>query len=110
MGVTLGRDFDQHQNLVEKMKSSLLSLGVSSLLVFFVGSDAFSDEAAKTQRPNIILCMADDQGWSEVGFNGHDHITTPVMDEMARIGFRFDRFYSQAPNCGPTREIGRAHV
>lgn len=85
------------------MKSSLLGLAVSSLLVFFFATRALSDEAAKIRRPNIILCMADDQGWSEVGFNGHDHIITPVMDEMARIGFRFDRFYSQAPNCAPTR-------
>ncbi len=54
-------------------------------------------------RPNIILCMADDQGWSEVGYNGHDCLKTPVMDEMARVGFRFDKFYTAAPNCGPTR-------
>lgn len=54
-------------------------------------------------RPNIILCMADDQGWSEVGYNGHDCLQTPVMDEMAGVGFRFDKFYTAAPNCGPTR-------
>ena len=47
--------------------------------------------------------MADDQGWEEVGYNGHPELRTPVLDEMARTGFRFDRFYSASSNCGPTR-------
>lgn len=54
-------------------------------------------------RPNIILCMADDQGWEETGYNGHPLVKTPVLDEMAATGLRLDRFYSAAPNCGPTR-------
>ena len=56
----------------------------------------------KTQ-PNIILCMADDQGWGDVAYNGHPHIKTPVLDEMSRSGLRLDRFYSAAPVCSPTR-------
>ncbi len=54
-------------------------------------------------RPNIILCMADDQGWEEVGYYGHPILKTPHLDSMASSGLRFDRFYSAAPNCGPTR-------
>lgn len=54
-------------------------------------------------RPNIVLLMADDQGWGETGYNGHPHVKTPVLDEMAARGLRFDRFYSGAPNCSPTR-------
>lgn len=55
------------------------------------------------QRPNIVLIMADDQGWGETAYNGHPHLRTPVLDEMAASGLRFDRFYSAAPNCSPTR-------
>jgi len=55
------------------------------------------------ERPNIVLCMADDQGWEETGYNGHPIVRTPILDEMAAHGLRFDRFYSAAPNCGPTR-------
>ena len=54
-------------------------------------------------RPNIILCMADDQGWEETGYCGHPILQTPTLDKMAQSGLRLDRFYSAAPNCGPTR-------
>ena len=53
--------------------------------------------------PNIVLVMADDQGWGDVGFRGHEILQTPVLDEMAASGLRFDRFYSAAPVCSPTR-------
>lgn len=54
-------------------------------------------------RPNIVLIMADDQGWGETGFHGHPHLKTPVLDEMASRGIRMDRFYSAHVNCSPTR-------
>jgi len=53
--------------------------------------------------PNIILCMADDLGWGDTGYNGHPVLRTPTLDEMARTGIRFNRFYSAAPVCSPTR-------
>jgi len=59
--------------------------------------------AATPDRPNIILCMGDDHGWNETGYNGHPHLKTPVLDEMASGGLRLDRFYSAHPNCSPTR-------
>ncbi|MFB3829072.1 MAG: sulfatase [Bryobacteraceae bacterium] len=55
------------------------------------------------QRPNIILCMGDDHGWNETGYNGHPYVRTPVLDDMAARGLRFDRFYAAAPVCSPTR-------
>lgn len=58
---------------------------------------------AAADAPNIILCMADDQGWGDVGYYGHPTIKTPVMDEMSRTGLRFDRFYAAHPVCSPTR-------
>lgn len=47
--------------------------------------------------------MADDQGWGDTGYNGHPVVKTPHLDAMAREGVRFDRFYSAAPVCSPTR-------
>lgn len=61
----------------------------------------FSSAAAKT--PNIIMVMADDLGWGDVGFNGHPDLKTPHLDRMAKDGVRFDRFYAAAPLCSPTR-------
>lgn len=53
--------------------------------------------------PNFVLLMGDDHGWDEVGYNGHPFVKTPVLDEMAESGMRFDRFYSGHPTCSPTR-------
>jgi arylsulfatase A-like enzyme len=55
------------------------------------------------ENPNIILCMADDLGWADPGFNGNKIIKTPNLDAMAEAGLRFTRFYSAAPVCSPTR-------
>ncbi|MDP6554589.1 MAG: sulfatase-like hydrolase/transferase [Pirellulaceae bacterium] len=59
--------------------------------------------ALADERPNIILCMGDDHGWDETAYNGHPHLRTPVLDEMAATGLRVDRFYSASPVCSPTR-------
>jgi arylsulfatase A-like enzyme len=59
--------------------------------------------AANTSRPNIVLMMADDQGWGETSYHGHPHLKTPVLDEMARSGLRLERFYAASPVCTPTR-------
>jgi arylsulfatase A-like enzyme len=59
--------------------------------------------AAKQDRPHIILCMADDQGWGDVAYNGHPVLKTPHLDDMAKHALRFDHFYAAAPVCTPTR-------
>ena len=53
--------------------------------------------------PNIILIMADDQGWGDVGYNGHPHLKTPNLDSMVKNGAVFTRFYSAGSVCSPTR-------
>lgn len=59
--------------------------------------------AQEPTRPNIVLCMADDQGWGDVGYRGHPVLKTPVLDEMAATCLRLERFYAAAPVCSPTR-------
>jgi arylsulfatase A-like enzyme len=61
------------------------------------------DTGEAAERPNIILVMADDLGWGDTGYNGHPTLKTPHLDAMARDGLRFERFYSGAPVCSPTR-------
>ena len=51
--------------------------------------------------PNIVLIMADDLGWRDVGFHGSE-IETPQIDRIAREGITLERFYVQ-PICSPTR-------
>lgn len=79
-------------------------------ITFFFLTTAFSCtsppkemETNKEEFPNIVLFMGDDHGWDEVGYNGHPFVKTPVLDEMAASGLRFDRFYAAHPTCSPTR-------
>ena len=64
---------------------------------------SFAANPQKSGKPNIILVMADDQGWGDTGYNGHPFVKTPALDAMAKDGFVFDRFYAGAPVCSPTR-------
>lgn len=54
-------------------------------------------------RPNVVLIMADDLGWGDVGFNGNPKVKTPALDQFAKEGVRLNRFYAGGPVCTPTR-------
>jgi arylsulfatase len=56
---------------------------------------------AGADRPNIVIIMADDMGYSDVGCYGGE-IETPVLDDLAARGMRFRQFYNNA-KCAPTR-------
>jgi len=58
-------------------------------------------DAAESTRPNIVLMMADDMGFSDIGCYGSE-IQTPHLDELARGGIRFTQFYNTS-RCCPTR-------
>ena len=62
-----------------------------------------SPRSSFADRPNVILCMADDLGWGDVGFNGNRIIQTPHLDRMASEALQLNRFYAAAPVCSPTR-------
>lgn len=66
-------------------------------VVFFSGAPA----GKKASRPNIVLIMADDMGFSDIGCYGGE-IRTPNLDRLSREGIRFTRFYNNAW-CSPTR-------
>lgn len=59
--------------------------------------------AKSADQPNIILMMADDMGWGDVGFNGSKIVKTPCLDAMSDNGLKLTRFYAGAPVCSPTR-------
>ncbi|MCK2216661.1 arylsulfatase [Actinomadura sp. ATCC 31491] len=54
-------------------------------------------------RPNIVVILADDLGWGELGSYGQRLIRTPNLDRMAAEGVRFTDAYSGAPLCAPAR-------
>src|SRR4051794_33557260 len=60
-----------------------------------------SSIAADAPRPNIVLILADDLGWADVGWHGHE-VKTPQLDKLAASGAKLEQFYVQ-PVCSPTR-------
>jgi arylsulfatase A len=78
---------------------------ISFLACLAIATAAIADvpALASRERPNIVLIMADDLGYGELGCYGQRHIQTPRLDELARQGMRFTQFYSGAPVCAPAR-------
>lgn len=54
-------------------------------------------------RPNILLCISDDQSWAHTKTNGDPVIETPAFDRVAREGLSFIHSFCDAPTCGPSR-------
>ena len=69
-----------------------------ALLVLLLAPAA---RAAEADRPNIVLIMADDLGWSDIGCYGGE-VETPALDRLAKEGLRFRQFYNNA-KCTTTR-------
>jgi arylsulfatase A-like enzyme len=66
---------------------------------------------AEAGKPNVVIILADDQGWGDLSLNGNTNLRTPHIDSLAAGGARFDRFFVQ-PVCSPTRAellTGRWH-
>ena len=55
------------------------------------------------EKPNLIFIMADDLGWSDVGYNGATFYETPHIDALRASGMKFDSAYPGASNCMPSR-------
>ena len=66
---------------------------------------------AADAKPNVVIVLADDQGWGDLSINGNENLATPSIDSLARDGVLFERFYV-CPVCSPTRAeflTGRYH-
>src|SRR5438094_538674 len=75
----------------------LHSLGLFASLASFL----FTSTASAERPPNIVIVLADDMGWSDLGCYGGE-IPTPHLDALAAKGLRFRAFYNNAV-CGPSR-------
>jgi arylsulfatase len=84
------------------IKTSLQSVVESLIALALLPAICLADQI-ETQPPNIILIMADDLGYAELGCYGQKKIKTPNIDALARNGMRFTQFYSGAPVCAPAR-------
>ena len=57
----------------------------------------------RSRSPNIIIILADDLGYGDIGVQGSTAIKTPHIDALATEGVRFTSFYASAPVCSPSR-------
>jgi arylsulfatase A-like enzyme len=76
---------------------------VAILLAGTAGLAWADDKPARSRKPNIILILADDLGWRDLGCHGSTFYETPHLDALARQGMRFTNAYAAAAVCSPTR-------
>lgn len=86
------------RTLGSRHRLQLLSAFGSGLLVLLMCSPLLAAE-----RPSIVLILADDLGYGDLGCYGHPVAKTPNIDQLAREGVRFTQHYANGPECSPTR-------
>jgi arylsulfatase B len=70
-------------------------------LSFFILKPVSYARDRVSEMPNLIILLADDLGYGELGCQGNDEIPTPHIDGIAKKGVRFTQGYVTAPNCSP---------
>lgn len=75
-----------------------MKIGLGILLLLTLNSFAHAET-----RPNLILIMIDDLGWTDLGCYGNNFVDTPNIDQLATQGMRFTDFYAAGAVCSPTR-------
>ncbi len=77
---------------------------VASLLALLLAAQVSAAEPAKPNRlPNVVIILADDQGYGDAGCYGAKDFATPNLDRLAREGVRFTDFYVAQPVCSASR-------
>ena len=76
---------------------------ISIIIIIFTFLGFNYITSSKEEMPNIILILADDLGYADVGFNGSQDIMTPHLDQIAANGVVFKEGYVSYPVCGPSR-------
>jgi arylsulfatase A-like enzyme len=88
--------------VIMKWLHKKISIGGLIFLMLIVNScNKTDDQKNESNKPNIILIMGDDIGFSDIGSYGSE-INTPNLDRLAKNGIRFNQFYNMA-KCNPTR-------
>lgn len=82
------------------MKTASLITGLCAAFSLLLGGPSFG---APAPRPNIVVIMADDLGYGDLGGAWGGRAKTPHLDQLAREGLRFTDFHSSGPVCTPTR-------
>ncbi|MGF1579397.1 MAG: sulfatase [Gemmataceae bacterium] len=85
------------------MRNTLCFLLACCFVAWFAPSVVGQDKKDTKQRPNIVIIIADDVGWNDLGCYGHPHIRTPNLDKLAKEGMRFTAAFLTTSSCSPSR-------
>lgn len=72
-------------------------------LIMVSGCNGKTQMEEPARRPNVVLIMVDDLGWTDLHIQGNEKLETPSLDYFASQGMRFTDGYAAAPVCSPTR-------
>lgn len=84
------------------MKKHILATLVSTAFCASVAMHP-AQAAENNQKPNVVIILADDLGYGDLGAYGHSIVKTPNIDKLAQEGVRFTQYYAPAPLCSPSR-------
>ncbi len=70
---------------------------------FIYAACLMSALVCEARNPNIVVILADDMGWGDVGYHGFEDVATPHIDKLAKSGTWFEQGYVTASVCGPSR-------
>ena len=102
MTIDVLKRFDLNKGFKMKVYKNRLKINMKIiLLIFIITFYNCSKFAAKDDRPNIVVIMSDDMGFSDLGCYGGE-VNTPNLDRLASNGLRFTQFYNTG-RCCPTR-------
>ncbi|MGE3315928.1 MAG: sulfatase [Planctomycetaceae bacterium] len=91
-------------DLCPVLRHSFVTRLASAVVAMVILCSGIENASAESHRPpNIVLILADDLGWADLGCYGADLHETPHLDRLARDGMRFTNAYASAPICSPTR-------
>ena len=90
--------------MISKTTSNITIVLAVSIFCFEAAlCESLNGPLLAAERPNIVLIVADDLGYSDVGFNGCKEIPTPHLDRIAESGVVFSSGYASHPYCSPSR-------
>ena len=78
-------------------------MNIIQLFPLAVTLTSLATQALADKPPNIVLILADDLGYGDLGCYGHPEAKTPQIDRLALEGVRFTQHYANGPECSPTR-------
>src|SRR5271170_5732044 len=95
----IGRRISRWGTAMRARRREVVGLIACLVMLHAFGSRVAAQPPEAKRSPNIVLIVADDLGWGDVGFNGRKEWSTPNLDRLAKEGRLFQRFYTAAVVC-----------